>query len=469
MLSRLARPLLTRTIMAMKNGFHKVAAEMYSLEQLHTRMERFVNEHADDCQLALAVAGGGGHFLSTLSSTPGASQLLLEGTIVYDRESYRQYVQRDLDDSFRFCSKESAAYASSAALNKALHLTASADTKYGHVPLVNMTKSIGLACASALRSPHSSSKTSRAFVAVDRQDGRRFELAATLSSDSSRTRLDEDIFVGHCVLTCLEQALEDEPTEARLLEETTVFGDNIRIQIPRYQPMDTERILEQAADRILSGKDDTVAILPAKHGFTALSCVVLPPKSLVIPGSFNPPHKGHIQLAKAAMQASSCDVAWFELSITNADKPSLETDELIRRLVIFLELDAMPKHWGILLSNAPLFKQKVELLHPRQVSRSFASAPSPLHFVIGTDTLVRLIDPKYYGNSFDSMLEALRTMPCRFVVGGRLEQKTSTPVFVTGEEQVAGLPADLQDKFILLKDFRVDISSTELRQQMSST
>lgn len=46
-------------------------------------------------------------------------------------------------------------------------------------------------------------------------------------------------------------------------------------------------------------------------------------------------------------------------------------------------------------------------------------------FVIGTDTMVRILNPKYYGNSKDAMLEAVRDMKrngVRFVVGGRLKQ-----------------------------------------------
>ena len=91
-----------------------------------------------------------------------------------------------------------------------------------------------------------------------------------------------------------------------------------------------------------------------------------------------------------------------------------------------------------------------------------------------------MIDPKYYGDSRDEMLRALADMPCRFVVGGRLEQQktkptmmTTTregePVFVTGREHIRELPKELQKKFILLSDFRVDISSTELRRQMTES
>ena len=74
------------------------------------------------------------------------------------------------------------------------------------------------------------------------------------------------------------------------------------------------------------------------------------------------------------------------------------------------------------------------------------------------------------------MLEAQRSMGADFVVGGRLEQTKSDDrsinnnnakptKFVTGEESLTGLPPDVREMFVLLgeSDFRVDISSTELR------
>jgi hypothetical protein len=91
-------------------------------------------------------------------------------------------------------------------------------------------------------------------------------------------------------------------------------------------------------------------------------------------------------------------------------------------------------------------------------------------FCIGTDTMVRILNPKYYGGSKDAMLKAVRNMKgVHFCVGGRLQQAGDSDKFVTGEEELADLPRDVQDMFSLLKDFRVDISSTELRKEEASS
>ena len=49
-------------------------------------------------------------------------------------------------------------------------------------------------------------------------------------------------------------------------------------------------------------------------------------------------------------------------------------------------------------------------------------------FAIGTDTMVRILNPKYYDEDREQMLEAVREMGregVHFVVGGRLEQVRS--------------------------------------------
>lgn len=95
-------------------------------------------------------------------------------------------------------------------------------------------------------------------------------------------------------------------------------------------------------------------------------------------------------------------------------------------------------------------------------------------FVIGTDTLVRLLNPKYYDNNVSYMLKAIRDMKHKgvhFVVGGRVEQAQQSRVFVSGKEQLESMPVDVKNMFTLLseEEFRVDISSTEIRNKQKDT
>jgi nicotinic acid mononucleotide adenylyltransferase len=317
-------------------------------------------------------------------------------------------------------------------------------------------------------------------------------LQATLTPQQ-RSRREEDVFVSHILLTCLEEALKpdeyentgnssasnmnelassEHPTTVSTTTATTKFGDVLQLS-RSARPTTIQQRLFDAANRILIDNEPCVMLFG--KDFIPSALPVLPPNSVIVPGSFHPLHHGHVALAKAALEAAKGSVIFFELSLVNADKPSLQANQVVQRLQTFLtlqkELLELDQRWGILLTNAPLFVDKVQLLEPFQ-ALGVDSENDRLNFVIGTDTLVRLVDPKYYGGSSEAMLETISSMPCQFVVGGRLEQKKGTDkhepaVFVTGQQTVDALPQVLQEKFIVLPDFRVDISSTELREKMS--
>ena len=123
---------------------------------------------------------------------------------------------------------------------------------------------------------------------------------------------------------------------------------------------------------------------------------------------------------------------FFEMSVTNADKPPLEPSEVERRVNLFtssLDSEVMPKDWAVVLTNAPLFSQKTCILDelvPDANNANQQGGGRKMSFVLGTDTMVRIINPKYYGESRENMLEALADMKekgVHFIVGGRLEQR----------------------------------------------
>src|SRR4051812_35389085 len=71
----------------------------------------------------------------------------------------------------------------------------------------------------------------------------------------------------------------------------------------------------------------------------------------MLSGSFNPVHEGHWGLAEAGRQATGL-TTFFELSLSNVDKPPLEADEVARRLTAFRG------RAGVWLTRAPRFVQK---------------------------------------------------------------------------------------------------------------
>jgi hypothetical protein len=162
----------------------------------------------------------------------------------------------------------------------------------------------------------------------------------------------------------------------------------------------------------------------------------------LLPGSFNPLHRGHIELAAAAAARLGVPVH-FELSITNADKPELPIDEVERRLAQFISVGPI---W---LTRSATFEQKAAL---------FPGAA----FVLGYDTAVRVVDPRYYGGdeARDAALQRLLDAGCRLVVGGRLDEGGAFRVWEGGvvSEEFASLFIALAES-----DFRADVSSRALR------
>lgn len=189
-------------------------------------------------------------------------------------------------------------------------------------------------------------------------------------------------------------------------------------------------------------------------------------RHLIVSGSFNPLHKGHETMAIAARDLKqrlqpnngkqSIGIA-FELSIKNADKGEIDLDIVRSRVEQFAQSHtAMYGPWPVVVTQASIFVDKAAIF------------PAST-FVIGYDTAVRIVDPKYYDNSRGKMNEALLAIAklgCDFVVVGRVGPNNT---FLTLEDMKDDIPEGFRGLFLGLSeaDFRLDISSTEIRAQRS--
>ena len=364
------------------------------------------NLHAAPCAGVFAVAGAGTQAIAWLLSVAGASRTVLELGVPYSAPALAELVGYDPDQAV---SRQTALDMARAAYRRALRLR-DADTPVA-----------GVACT--------------ATIATDRpkRGEHRCHVACWTGSSSA-------VFSLQFVKGLRDRAGED-AVASRLTLQAFAEAAGVRSDLP-LGLNDRERVEVERASY-----SDAVKALTAGHVDHALVSsgsaeADVPVRGAVLPGSFNPLHQGHRNLADVASRILGTP-STFELSITNVDKPPLAEREIRRRLAQFDDTES------VAVTRAHVFYRKADLF-PGCV------------FVIGWDTATRLVDPRYYDGSdahLVSALEHIRAQGCRFLVAGREHDGA----FRTLDD--VSVPRGFGDLFDAIPEsaFRQDVSSTELR------
>ncbi len=367
--------------------------------------------HAASPKAVLALTGGGTQAAAHLLNVPGGSRTILEILVPYSEQALADFLGRRPES---FCSPETAAAMADRALERARWLAPGEAV-------------VGLGCTASLVSDRPKRGDHRCHIATANALGSAcYSLTLT---KGARDRETEEAVVDALILNALAEA----------------FGVDVRLA-PPLLPSESVQVQRGGEwtplERFLVGELATVCI---EADGRARADAAKP--AVLLPGSFNPVHAGHRELARIAAQRVG--EAAFELSITNVDKPALGPEEVRRRIAQHPELRPL---W---LTRAPTFAEKA-LLFPGTV------------FMVGVDTAIRLVDPRYYHGSPERMMaafESLRSLGCRFLVAGRIDAGGR---FV--ELQHVAIPTAFRDLFEALSEseFRVDLSSTQLRQPANS-
>lgn len=367
--------------------------------------------HKSPYRVVLATAGAGTQALSDLLAVSGASDTLLEARVPYAKNAFMDFVG---GEPKKFVSAKAARLLAGSAFYRAQHLTQQ---------FPDVDHLVGLACSASIATNRPKRGDHHAWIVTWQKD-QIIQVHITLDKEK-RTRNEEEILISKIMLNLLGRACEL-PHKIPL---DLTDQDKIKVRVRKH------------ADDIqdfLDGKSDFVGI--QAYGKTKTSGMN---PTVLMPGSFNPLHQGHTELAAAAQQVLDAPVA-FEISALNVDKPPLAKEVVLSRIAQFAG------HYPIYVTGAKTFLDKAQLF-PNTV------------FVIGFDTAERIFMPKYYDNSETVMFEAVReiqTLGCRFLVAGR---KGKDGVYDPPES--LQVPFEFADLFIPIPDglFRRDISSSELR------
>lgn len=369
--------------------------------------------HSTPTQAVLYFSGGASQALGWLAAVPGASNTILEVIVPYSRMSMIQLLGKV---PLQFTSKETAEDMALIAYNRALKLS-----KPGS-PVVGVGFTGSLATTRPKLGDHR-------FYLSTRTSNRLWASSVTLSK-GLRSRDQEERVSSQVLLKAIAEA-------CKVPSSITFDSDLTESEVPDVsdQYFDEDQELEQ----LIQGKI-CFKIFPFLSGTQTLN----EDRKVILSGSFNPLHDGHLKLLEVAMSLCGGGYPCFELSAINADKPPLTVSQIKDRVKQFEKAGKT-----VIISNQPYFYKKAELFP--------GSA-----FVIGADTAARLINPKYYGGSYETMIETLlgcKTTGCIFLVGGR----NMDGVFKVLED--FEIPEELKDMFISIPvdKFRMDISSTEIR------
>ena len=365
--------------------------------------------HASGRKAALAITGGGSGAIGELLRVPGGSRLLIEAQVPYDALALAAFLGFAPAQA---CSADTAIAMARSARARAARLVPAG------------TDLVGLGATAALVSDRPRKGEHRFHIAFANSAG--IAHCTGVMAKGRRDRAAEEDLVSRAIVLWLARACGiAAPSPRSLLDADEHFAETV------VATVDT-------IDQLLAGELDRVTVQP--DGQMMLSA----PRPLVLlPGSFNPMHEGHVLLARVAEELRQQPLA-FEISVTNVDKPPLAGETVRHRLAQFAWKSPVE------LTRAPTFLEKSRLF-PRTT------------FVIGADTAERLFAPKYYGDDEVRMHVALEEIAnsggsflvaVRIDAAGRVRALNDIPV-----------PRRYADLFTEIPEhrFRFDTSSSEIR------
>ena len=369
-----------------------------------------------NAQVVVVVSGGGTQVIPQLLAGGGASNVMLEALVPYAKSAVAEFLGGNPD---AYCSDRTTRQLAVAGWQRSVKLSSQG------------RNNVGIAATASLRSGKPKMGQHRVHVATHRVQE---TVTATLQlKKNARSRLEEEHVAALLCLDVLVSTVTEttnhpwrKELESLLLPEEEIVRNEYKAPA-RWQELWISEEVEIPIKINIAGQ--------TRQRLGQVN------NRLIFSGSFSPLHEGHLAMARIAEEIAERPVEW-ELSVTNVDKPMVDYIEVSQRVEQF-EGETL---W---LSRAATFIEKVHVF-PQST------------FVMGADTYVRLIDPKYYHGSQARLNDAMQTI-CRqsrgLIVFGRMQdQKFQNPT-------TCDVPPALREitYFVSEREFRMDVSSSGIR------
>ena len=355
--------------------------------------------HSSPFRFVLVSSGGGTNAISEILKVAGASESVLEAYVPYAKESLDYYLLKQPD---HYCSLDTTLSMAAKAYSAAKKIA----------PGTNPKNLLGVAVTASLATNYSKKGEHKFFIAIQT-----YKYSSSFSYSFVKGELTRE-------------------------EEEQAVTDHIIKAIAQSCEVENHKISENSSLKIktVEAEKNWVKLVDSKIDFVSSSHRI---PELIFPGSFNPFHSGHNSMSELAEKKTGLGLA-YEICIQNADKPPLSYHEIEKTLNQFNH----GHEW--VLTKAGKFTDKAALF-PNSV------------FIIGADTLTRILDEKFYLNRQDMLnqLDLFNSHNINFLVFGRKIKNN----FIDLDSVT--IPEHIDKRFSGFGEeiFRDDISSTLIRKE----